>query len=338
MKSATTRPDIGRQSNIELLRIVSMMMVLAVHIDGASLGLPESITSSRDVWRLVVEALAIVGVNCFTMISGYFGIKLSLKNVISFIFQCVFYSVGIYTAFGIAFPSHFSWSGWLESWMVLTHTDLWYVPAYFCLMIISPMLNAGMDALTKRMFTIVLCLFTAVNIWGGWWWGGSFNPTGYTVIQLVWVYMIARYLRVYCMIEPNKRKRTALWALASYAVSVFGIAVCAVNMPTLKAYAYNAPLVITATVALFAFFLCLDIRSHTVNYIAKSAFAVYLLHKAPIVWGNAMKPAVVYLWESLPLAAFTFAAIGLMAGIYVLAMAIDALRRMISDKIFSYRV
>ena len=128
------------------------------------------------------------------------------------------------------------------------------------------------------------------------------------------------------------------WALASYAVSVFGIAVCAVNMPTLKAYAYNAPLVITATVALFAFFLCLDIRSHTVNYIAKSAFAVYLLHKAPIVWGNAMKPAVVYLWESLPLAAFTFAAIGLMAGIYVLAMAIDALRRMISDKIFSYRV
>ena len=54
--------------------------------------------------------------------------------------------------------------------------------------------------------------------------------------------------------------------------------------------------------------------------------------------GNAMKPAVVYLWESLPLAAFTFAAIGLMAGIYVLAMAIDALRRMMSDKIFSYRV
>ena len=40
--------------------------------------------------------------------------------------------------------------------MVLTHTDLWYVPAYFCLMIISPMLNAGMDALTKRMFTIAL--------------------------------------------------------------------------------------------------------------------------------------------------------------------------------------
>lgn len=30
-----------RQSNMELLRIVSMLMVLAVHIDGASLGLPE---------------------------------------------------------------------------------------------------------------------------------------------------------------------------------------------------------------------------------------------------------------------------------------------------------
>lgn len=29
-----------RESNIELLRIVSMLMVVLVHIDGASLGLP----------------------------------------------------------------------------------------------------------------------------------------------------------------------------------------------------------------------------------------------------------------------------------------------------------
>ena len=30
-----------RQSNMELLRIVSMLMVLTVHADGASLGLPD---------------------------------------------------------------------------------------------------------------------------------------------------------------------------------------------------------------------------------------------------------------------------------------------------------
>ena len=69
-----------RKSNIELLRIVSIVMVLIVHLDGASLGLPEPMgnitaVSGRDWWRLVVESFAIIGVNCFTLISGYFGIK-----------------------------------------------------------------------------------------------------------------------------------------------------------------------------------------------------------------------------------------------------------------------
>lgn len=71
----------GRESNLEALRIVSMLMVVLVHIDGASLGLPYikgefSALTSRDLWRLIVESFTIIGVNCFTLISGYFGIRL----------------------------------------------------------------------------------------------------------------------------------------------------------------------------------------------------------------------------------------------------------------------
>ena len=81
-----------------------MLMVLAVHIDGASLGLPNlrgniSALDSRTACQLIVESLAIVGVNCFTLISGYFGIKLRLKSIVSYLFQCLFYAVGIYTFF-----------------------------------------------------------------------------------------------------------------------------------------------------------------------------------------------------------------------------------------------
>lgn len=74
-----------RQSNIELLRIVSMLLILIVHIDGASLGLPQpmgDITSitTRDWWRLIVESISIIGVNCFVLILGYFGIRASWKD------------------------------------------------------------------------------------------------------------------------------------------------------------------------------------------------------------------------------------------------------------------
>ena len=63
-----------RQSNIEFLRILSMMAVITVHLDGASLGLPTpgslGGTSASDAWRIAVESITIVGVNCFTVISA----------------------------------------------------------------------------------------------------------------------------------------------------------------------------------------------------------------------------------------------------------------------------
>lgn len=319
-----------RRSNIELLRIVSMLMVLAVHVDGASLGLPApagewAALSARDVWRIAVETAAIIGVNCFTMISGYFGIRLRWRGALSFLFQCAFYSVGIYTAVAIAFPGQFSWRGWLESWMVLTHTDLWYVPAYFGLMLLSPVLNAGLDALPRRTFAGVLGVFTVFNVWCGWWWHGAFNPTGYTLVQLVLVYMTARYIRLHVSAECIRRRRGAIAAM--YAASLAGIGVTAVYLPPLQAFAYNSPAVLLSTVSFFMLFLSWDFSSRAVNYVARSAFAVYLIHKAPLVWCNVMRPGVCHLWATLPLPLFTLAAAGIIVGFYLVAMAVDPLRR-----------
>ena len=128
-----------RQSNIELLRIVAMLAVIAVHLDGASLGLPHPVYDmsslcARDWWRLFVEAITIVGVNCFTLISGYFGIRSSVRGFAVFSLQCLFYSVGICTAVmlakGYAFFYVLFSSEWADSWLIFTHNDLWYVPAY----------------------------------------------------------------------------------------------------------------------------------------------------------------------------------------------------------------
>lgn len=323
-----------RRSNIELLRIVSMLMVLAVHVDGASVGLPEPMgdiasMTARDVWRIAVETLAIIGVNCFTMISGYFGIRLRWRGVLSFLFQCVFYSVGICTVYAIFFPCKVSWTGWLESWMVLTHTDLWYVPAYFGLMLLSPVLNVVLDALSRRTFAVVLAVFIVFNQLCGWWMHGAFNPTGYTLVQLVQVYMIARYIRLHVSIEGIRRHRKTICAV--YVASLVAIAAMAVYMPPLQAFAYNSPAVLLSTVSFFLIFLSFDFTSRRINYIARSAFAVYLIHKAPLVWVNIMRPAVIHLWSTLSLPLFTLGAAGVIVAFYLVAIAIDPLRRRMFD-------
>ena len=123
---------------MELLRIVAMIAVIGVHLDGASLDLPApsgSILSvpARDWWRLIMESFTIIGVNCFTLISGYFGIKASMRSFSRFTGQCVFYSVGICTTIMIlkvaSGTGEWQWAAWGESWLVFTHSDLWYVPA-----------------------------------------------------------------------------------------------------------------------------------------------------------------------------------------------------------------
>lgn len=103
-----------------------------------------------------------------------------------------------------------------------------------------------------------------------------------------------------------------------------------------KAYAYNSPLVIAESISLFLSFRFIRIESRTINYVAQSAFAVYLIHKQPRIFGEVMKPAVIEAWRGLSIATFSLFAIALMAAIYSVAMAADMIRRYIDVKICKF--
>ena len=83
-----------RQSNIELLRILSMFFVLIGHINGLIIGLPNkeffTLDLSSSFLRVLIQGISVVGVNIFVLISGWFGIKTSLKGGSAFIFQFLF--------------------------------------------------------------------------------------------------------------------------------------------------------------------------------------------------------------------------------------------------------
>lgn len=329
-----------RLSNMELLRILSMMMILGVHIDGASLGLPEingnlSELDSRKIWQILIESLTIIGVNCFTLISGYFGIKLRWKTVGKYLFECIFYSVGIYTGISLLSPLEFTWLDWIESWLVLTHTDLWYVPAYFILMLLAPFINAGFEMMHKNRSVIITIGFLLLNVWAGWWWEGKFNPTGYTVIQLILMYMVGRCISIFLDSKKEVSLKFLTVAIIAYFILTLFTSLYACWNPA-KAYAYNSPIVIAESVAFFSIFVRIKFRSKIINYIALSAFSVYLIHKSPLIWGNIMRPSVIKLWNSMNLFNFTVLSIGMIVGIYLFCMILDSFRRWISSKLFGY--
>lgn len=101
----------ARQSNIEALRMLSMLMVLNLHsFWGYEHG--SGVMQALDFFR---ESTSICAVNVFLLISGYFGIKWKWKSFYNLIFQIFFYSFAVYiVACGIG-VIEFSYGGVLSS-------------------------------------------------------------------------------------------------------------------------------------------------------------------------------------------------------------------------------
>lgn len=278
-----------RQSSIELLRIIAMMMVLIVHADGASLGLPspDSAWTAGQWWQTVIEALTILGVNLFVLISGYFLIKLTWRRLVNYIIMCGFYGVSIYALRCIVSPCYFTLDNTLETLRLFSGGDLWFIRDYFFLMLLSPLLNGGLKSLTTRRLGWVIAAMVLISCYYGWWWGGAVNPTGYNLMQMIMMYTIGYRL--------SRGLPRRIDAAAFYVASTIAIVIMATVMPSDKAYYYNSPAVILAAVSLFSLLAPLRFSSRAVNYVASSTFAVYLIHKNPWIWVPFYRQAIVNL-------------------------------------------
>lgn len=83
-----------RLSNIELLRIVSMMLVLLRHyVLGRESGFSNSVSLFPTIINLELKSISIVCTHCFILISGYFGIKFKIKSLANLLFQMFFWAI-----------------------------------------------------------------------------------------------------------------------------------------------------------------------------------------------------------------------------------------------------
>ena len=83
--------SVVRESNIELLRIISMILVLLSHASYTSLTPPTiaDISTSLDsaFLRVLAESFSVVCVNLFVLISGWYGIKVRWSRFAELIFR-----------------------------------------------------------------------------------------------------------------------------------------------------------------------------------------------------------------------------------------------------------
>lgn len=190
-----------RNSNIEILRIIAMFMVLLVHADYLSLGevsFYEMASNPKDAsLRVLFEIISIACVDTFVMISGWFGIRTSLRGFCNFIFQILFFFVGAYGLSCILGLSSISVQGLINC--IVAGPSGWFIKAYMFLYLLAPVLNSFIEKASRSTYRNVLVSYFSLVIIYGWLFPGAtrYLAEGYSPMLFIGLYLLARYLNLY---------------------------------------------------------------------------------------------------------------------------------------------
>ena len=317
-----------RESNIELLRIIAMLMIVLFHCNYYSLGAPdqgEVLTSPwLSFWRIFAEQICVVGVNVFVLISGWFGIKPSLKGLCSLLYQVVFWGVIIVLG-GLVFHLEIPVKDTLLVFWFGGY--YWFVIAYIGLYVLSPVLNAFIEKTSPRKFLTILICFFSVEFVYGWFIDSASFGAGYSIISFVGLYLLARYIRLHSTFL--KTTKPAYDILIYWLVTIIPalISFLGIRNGWKQFYPlyYTSPFVIAAAVSLLLIFTKFEFSSKFVNWVGCSTFCVYLIHQHPVV-GPHFVSLMQHLAESLTPASYSCIVV-LLSAVFILACAtLDKLR------------
>ena len=199
-----------RQSNMELLRLVAMMMILVMHMDYGAFGLP----TAEDVeqapmttfGRIFVEHLCLVAVNVYVLISGWFGIRPKMKSFVRLILQVATYSIIITGAFLLLGKTSFK-IGYVTD-MLIVGKQYWFVVSYLLLYLVSPILNTFVEHSSMREFQCMLLIFFGFQFVYSWIFGLEEFAGGYSALSFMGLYLLARYVKIYENDNNNDRRIT----------------------------------------------------------------------------------------------------------------------------------
>lgn len=188
-----------RKSELDMLRAVSMMGVVALHVLGAI----KPISEGTDCEVIINLLLAVLycSVNVFALLSGY--LKVTSGSRTSSIFTI--WATTFFWCFVITIVAHF----WLTDMSIKQYVGymipyivdrLWYITCYSFAFFMMPYMNKLLETLTKKQLqSMLFILFVLMSIITTFAVKDSFHvvSTGYSAAWLMYLYTLGGYIRLY---------------------------------------------------------------------------------------------------------------------------------------------
>lgn len=281
-----------RDSNYELMRIISMFLIVIWHIIVHAGLIYNTSGIIKDLLQLILISI-VIHVNSFVLITGYFQYNkdFSLKKFFKTFLPSWFYKIII--PFTLLFLGIITFGKW-EIIQIISPIgySYWFIIVYLLLYLLSPYLNIVIKKLNKyqhkNLIILLFILFSVLPFITNQSYGAN---NGQNIIQFIFLYFIGAYLHKYPIKKAYNLKILIFifisCILANYGLYFIENEFTNTNNSMLKytkdcietsLLAYSNPIVVIQSIAYFLFFGCLQFKNKIINSISPLVFGVYLIH------------------------------------------------------------
>ena len=331
-------PKAPRSSNLELYRIICMLMIVAHHYvvnSGLTGGGPlmSDPWAANSVFLRLFGAWGKTGINCFLMITGYFMCtsKITLRKFIKLMGQIYLYKLLLYPILLWAGYESFSPSRIVQVLMPTWGFSDNFTGCFIGFWLTIPFLNILVQNMTKSQHELLLLLMLGMYTMLGS--IPSFNVTFNYITWFGIIYFIASYIRMYPNPLFDNKKLWGYMTLFSMLLALLSIFIFGYHFVTDS----NKFFAVAVSVCSFLWFKNMNIKySKIINAFGASTFGVLLIHAN----SNAMRS---WLWKdfvdvvghyTLPLGQLVIFSIGVVLAIFIICNLIDQFRIATVEKWF----
>lgn len=294
-----------RVSNLEFLRIVSMLLIIAFHATRIS-KFPELeiVPWFVKVTNIVVGSWGILGVDLFVIISAWFMVdsKHTVRKVVTVLLQTTAYLLFFIVAFPFyEYSLYHTLKGSVADTIYYTLEKIvdplwsrqyWFVTAYVLMLLVSPLMNKLLKQTDVIQLKKTLILFFFIPFCA------QFSASLVCdVASFCYIYVLVGYIKLYGRVIQYKKFATIynIALLTSFLIIIkivdvftmdsnFLIRIC---VKILSAYfgigRHSIPILILSLLIFIRAVTANSFYNKMINWIAMRVFGVYLFHENPSV-------------------------------------------------------
>ncbi len=284
--------DKVRQSNFELIRILAQFFIVFYHIFGFFIYPSTHNPLHRAIWLPLH-----IGVILFILISGYFGIKASIRGFVKLVgMMAVLY-------IPLALANYLIMRGGGKNelssiFLLISAQPFWYMRTYVFLYLFAPFINMILQSASKKQLIYLILVLGFISHYVG---TIGFDPSltdGKNLITFLFLYSIGYALHKY---EHIWKKIRGYWYGIAY-IAVNAILVFVFSMGSNRIldllysrvfFAYCSFGLLVSSILFFLWIGSMDFRSRFVNYVAKSSLAIYMIHGSNLLFFGCIGPVAV---------------------------------------------